>query len=225
MRRFIIASVVLGGSFIALWANWPQNRGPVDDGGAVVAAKDRAATSRLHPKRPIRSFAPVSRRSMASPVGVRADGAEPAEPAEATRVPLTLERPGAPSEPLSPEEVEARERAEVERAREFHDDRYEQEDRDVSWAVDQEQAVQDFLAEARVEGTSLDSVECRTTRCRLVMVYDSPGAHRKLNDLWGRGPFRYGSYFHLDLESNTATVYTGREGVPFAHADLSAEGS
>jgi len=135
---------------------------------------------------------------------------------------------GAPAPELGTEEIEARDReieqAEVEAGRDFHTEVFEDQSRDADWAADEEARVSQLFAGEAFEGSRLDSIECRTTRCRLVFAHDDAMGHRRLMGRGGWELFRYGGFVSTDPGTNVTTAYIGRQGHNFAQAALHRPG-
>ena len=121
------------------------------------------------------------------------------------------------TEPLSDEEMIRRERAQVEEAKAFYETLYEQEARDAGWAGEREREVRSYLSEKLSDASRLDSIECRSTKCRIALSVETPDDMQSLNRLWGRGPFRYGSFSSLDASGRAMIVYVGRSEHTFEH--------
>ncbi len=128
--------------------------------------------------------------------------------------------PSAPEQPQSHEQLMAQAKAEVAYAKAFYDDRHDSEVRDPSWSRQQEAQIREYVSSTEIGLTGLESVDCRSSQCRLVFREVGSETRQGVAEMWGRGPFRFGGFFSVDEATGLLTAYTGREGQPFPQPDL-----
>jgi hypothetical protein len=79
-------------------------------------------------------------------------------------------------------------------------------------------SILDYFSSLGLGSSALKSVDCTSTACRL----EVDGARALGHRLWNGGPFRYGSFYHIEEDENgdhtTAIVGTPQE--PFASETL-----
>jgi hypothetical protein len=128
--------------------------------------------------------------------------------------------PSTSPDPAVPEEIAQVEAREVQIALDFYTRSHGQQAPDSSWSLEREEQIGDYLANDAFAGNSLETVDCRTTQCRLVVMHQDEQAVQRLHQAWGHGPFRYGGFSHYDEQTRTTTIYLGREGYELQQPEL-----
>jgi hypothetical protein len=128
--------------------------------------------------------------------------------------------PGSSGADSTPDAIAGIQARQVQRALEFHARSHGEQSRDPSWSRAHEEQISDHLAAEAPTGASLESVDCRTSQCRVVVMHQDKGFVEWLRHAWGDGPFQYGGFSHFDEQTGSTTIYLGREGYELQQPDL-----
>lgn len=103
----------------------------------------------------------------------------------------------------------------------FYDVIFDEQRVDVSWKIAMEAELTDAFGSERLAALRLDSLECRTTLCKLEVGLDHPDDRDVLLAALGAPPFDRGGYFHPTDAEDGYVVFTGRAGfsLPRPEAD------
>jgi hypothetical protein len=116
--------------------------------------------------------------------------------------------------PLSREELRERVRAHESALRTFYEATFAGEAKDAA-SRDDEARITTYLGGSEFSELRLDSVECQSTMCRVIITERNPSGDDPIAPMRGRGPFAYGGYSHVDSEGGKTVLYVGRAGREF----------
>lgn len=72
-----------------------------------------------------------------------------------------------------------------------------------------------------IEHSSLQSVDCRSTLCKIEIRHQTAGARRHLDELILRGPMKHGSFDYVTEDGMGTVMFAGLPGHPLPIDDLS----
>lgn len=113
---------------------------------------------------------------------------------------------------LAPAELAAQQR---QRYGDFYAAAFASQAVDQTWRDEREVAIRAYLSPGYFPGTKVESVECRSSLCRVLLQHDGPEASRRMDRAWGRGPLRDGAATIVDPLKHTTELYLGRQGHAF----------
>jgi hypothetical protein len=177
-------------------------------------AREGDEPGRVAPRSEARGEAAAPRRASPAP-------SQPKLPRLAGSVPTatTADDQAVPHDPRELEQVLAAQRIEREQERERLVARLRGETRDPSWASGVEQAVTDSIRALDPDQASIESVECRSRTCAIVMSHPNSDAQsRAMNDLAGKPGFRSAGRAHLEFGTGIETrtyVFLARDAKRF----------
>jgi hypothetical protein len=91
-----------------------------------------------------------------------------------------------------------------------YDTVFEGELTDVAWARNEERAITTFVSS---NGASkLESVECRTHMCRIVVSFSDARSREMFRARIGEPPLDHGGFYHIDSDGNRLTYFEARAG-------------
>lgn len=169
----------------------------------VPDAGGRAEAASISEPRPRAEIAPPTPSSLSSPPALpvaRHTGAD-IDPAS-----LAPDGEPAPRSAREHAELLARQRIEREHERQQIFDRMRRESRDPTWAAGVETALGESVRALEPGHVSIESIECRSTTCALVMSHPNSDAQaRAMHDLAGKPGFRSAGRAHLEFGDGIET--------------------
>lgn len=89
----------------------------------------------------------------------------------------------------------------------------EHETLDASWARTEEQSIGDFVRDEGGPGSTLESVTCRSTMCRLQVGFPNRSSREAFKQKLGLPPLNNGGFYREEAD-NKLVYYSAREGHP-----------
>ena len=205
MKSFAVIIIFVSIVFIFHFDfNWGSSD-KLSDSRSAASSKDHARRSLLEHARELHLDSEVARlradvdtlsRDLGNVSGaVQAEEEEEEEPA---RIP----------------EIDTDEDTSEESINEFYYKQFYNQPRDPSWSQRQESNITTLIDEM-FESSSLSSIECRTSSCRLEIRHESRSARDEMVNLWLSSLFRHGGFSEYDELANTTTLLVAREGFEF----------
>lgn len=132
--------------------------------------------------------------------------AQPSEVAAPAAAPIASAAPAEAAAVLTPDEAHALKRLEL-------NNRVESEAIDRNWSHDTEQKIDAAFRGSIAPGTTVSSMKCASTLCRVTVQHDGETARKGLaNAIATTPPFDYGVYYYTAPGTKETVLYVMREG-------------
>jgi hypothetical protein len=112
----------------------------------------------------------------------------------------------------SNEAIDRREDMIIERAKVVFDRQWRSESVDRNWTYEAQDALDRKLSDEALEGTRAESVECRTSLCRIETSHDGMEDWSRFEERMMGPPFRGNMFFNHDPETHRTVIYVARQG-------------